>query len=538
MKKSLYALIFLTLSIGLVNAQHLCSLPDGLDGDISESNGLSSDFCFDVDWVQENCIPVYINVNVHFFLDDNCEGTVGAAPSVDENLSASNAFTLAENLINDANDFFETMSENPQGLNHQWNTDEHGAEPTEAQCIPIRYVLDEVYIHCDSDAQNTGVSFSDFNSFEENGSSVMNIYVSNVNGGTNGFASNSSNNAVVENFSPGLLNHELAHGFSLGHTFSGGDGCNDVWDYNWEWDSDCDGIPDIFNDKCWNHHPQHNGDDACDTEIFCEEHPCCEWSAQNNNLMTYSAWAGNPNYSALTPCQITEMLTDISDNMCDYVEDINCGCPPPKANIGTIPNTVETTDCPACFYLNASFNESHYEMQILDDNGETVTGSGFVMSEAYKYCITPKMNKWGNPSWPNGFETGGTYTIHLIVYNECGDFDEAEVTFTLPQPCSILVHEEPQEPTPDTISFSVRSVSPNPANNFIQVDVHGTTDGLIEILGMHNATSKNYGTLTRVEMIKNESQTITIDISKWHIGLNTIIVRHKNDLQTIKIIKQ
>ena len=115
--------------------------------------------------------------------------------------------------------------------------------------------------------------------------------------------------------------------------------------------------------------------------------------------MTYSAWAGNPDYSALTPCQITQMLTDISDNMCDYVEDINCGCPPPKANIGTLPTVDGSSECPTCFYMNASFNESVYSMEIVDQSGTTIVETGEVFNEAGKYCITPRReNKWGGNS--------------------------------------------------------------------------------------------------------------------------------------------
>ncbi len=34
----------------------------------------SSD-CFDVDSIITNCIPIYLRVNVHYFLDDDCSGT-------------------------------------------------------------------------------------------------------------------------------------------------------------------------------------------------------------------------------------------------------------------------------------------------------------------------------------------------------------------------------------------------------------------------------------------------------------------------------
>ena len=32
--------------------------------------------CFNVDSIYENCIPVYLNVNIHFFVNDDCTGNV------------------------------------------------------------------------------------------------------------------------------------------------------------------------------------------------------------------------------------------------------------------------------------------------------------------------------------------------------------------------------------------------------------------------------------------------------------------------------
>jgi len=69
-------------------------------------------YCFDIGWVQANCVNVYVNVNVHFFLDDNCEGTVATAPGVSGDLTPQNAFYLAEKMIDDANAFLQAMSEN------------------------------------------------------------------------------------------------------------------------------------------------------------------------------------------------------------------------------------------------------------------------------------------------------------------------------------------------------------------------------------------------------------------------------------------
>jgi hypothetical protein len=385
MKTFLFVTLFSVFSISAV-AQFQCELSQELEQELSPESVVPMDYCFDISTVQNDCIPVYVRVNLHFFLDDYCQGELAAADYVTENLLPQNAFSLAENLVDEANTYFEKMSANIQSLNFQWNAIDHGAVATSSQCIPVRYVLAGVKIHCNTDAQNVYTSFTELNPFQINGITEVNVYVTDyISGNGNGFASNSGNDAVVENFTPGLFNHELGHVFSLLHTFDV-DGCDDTWDYNWGWDLNCDAIDDVFGDKCWNSEPRYpaqpNDLDACDNNIYCEDHPCCEWTAQNNNLLTYSAWGYNADYSALTPCQITRSLTDISDLMCDYVAGIHEGWPPPNANIGVIPNSTGIMKCPACFYLNASDNENVYTLKILNQNDDILLESGEVFEEA------------------------------------------------------------------------------------------------------------------------------------------------------------
>ncbi len=414
MKKIFKILLLMFVFANSLFAQQ--SIPEGSDivpAQLAPDYPTSpSDHCFDIEYVQDNCIPVYINVNVHFFLDDNCQGNIATAPGVNANLNPTNAFEIAEQIINDANAFFEGMSSNSQGLNYQWNTEAHGATTTSSQCIPIRYVLKGTRIHCNTNAQSTGLSFSDFNNSFVNGGTEINIFVSNVNGGANGFTWLNSNGIVTENLSAAVLNHEVGHSLNLDHTFSNwGDGCDDTWDYDWTWDSDCNESTNASGTNCWSSEPTFNGLNACDLTYFCVAHPCCDWSAQNNNLMAYSAWAANPVYSALTSCQITTMLTNLAEYKCDFIEV--GGCPPPSAFVGTVPQPANSSKCQTCFYLNGSYNESGYELDILRPNGTKIVSTGEVFNEAGKYCISPKYDKWGNPYWPNGFQSGVEYKIHL-----------------------------------------------------------------------------------------------------------------------------
>lgn len=174
MKKILLLLVFLAINNTLIFSQTECLLTQDLQIQFTDNPPQTS--CFNVDTVQKYCTTIYVKVNVHFFLNDNCQGIVATAAGVNVDLTPQNAFQLADNLITDANNFLQSISDNESLLNYQWNTDAHGTVNSGPQCIPIRYVLSGVKIHCNTNAQNTGISFNDFDAFEVNGSSEMNIY--------------------------------------------------------------------------------------------------------------------------------------------------------------------------------------------------------------------------------------------------------------------------------------------------------------------------------------------------------------------------
>jgi len=535
-KANISILIFLFI-FQYGNAQIECAMPESLKNELEGSVQSSSIHCFDVDHVINNCTTIYLNVNVSFFLDDDCEGDLSYQAGLEgtQNLNPSNAFNLADALINDANQFLINISEN-----EQWNQQINGADETEAACVPIQYVLNGVYIHCSSEFQNN--SGTQAHEFAVNQDTEINVFIGNLDfsypgTGPNGWG---PGDIYVENFNAGLFNHEMGHVFGLSHTFHGHDGCSDLWDDEWEWDSDCDGNIDLDGVSCWSSEPvvdnpntpENDPVDGCDSDLFCENHPCCEWSAQNNNVMTYSGWAGNSNYAAFTPCQVNEMITHIAENMCDYIEDIG-GCPPPKASIGIIPTLDSEEDCPTCFYLAGSFNEYLYELTLTDESGEVIYNTGHIFNEASKYCIYPNYDKYGRPYWPNGMKAGDRLTLTLLVENECGDFDEVEHTFVLPRPC---MNQIPQQEKVDII---IKSISPNPAigaNILLQFDVVNETD--ISIYGIHQATAKNYGQVARKERFRQGVGKINIDVSYFRSGINFLIVETDNSILVETIIKE
>ena len=474
---------------------------------------------------------------MHFFLDDNCEGALSFEnnPGGDE-FSPENAFTLADELIDNANNFNEVINQNMQ---KQWHQAEHGALVTDFQCIPTRYVLCGVQIHCDTDAQDIITSFSELNGYTINNTSEINIFVTNITSGSGaGFTWLRADRVAIENFSGQLLNHEIGHCLNLKHPHrTNGDDCSDTWALAWEWDLDGDGATDQAGRTCWNNSPGYEGQDACDTNLFSEEHPCCPWINQNNNVMTYSAWANNSTYAAMTPCQINRTVSHINAAKCDFLAEPIENCPPVKAFVGTVPSISGTEDCPTCFYLSASDNEDEYEIKVFSQNGSVPVSTGTIQGNAGKFCINPVIAVPSkDPVWPNGFTAGETYTIKLTVRNDCGDAHQHQLSFVLPEPC----HVESTGGGNNSGGQAIGSinVSPNPSSGMININFDANDTGILKIYGIHNNSNSSYGIVHETSITTIDQQSISLNINNWLIGSNSLIFDFKGEVYVETIIKQ
>jgi len=489
----------------------------------------------------DNCEIFYIKTNVHFFLDDNCEGDLAYIPGATINLSPENAFNLAEQMINDANHFYDEVNERE---NAQWNQDFHGLPITDHQCIPVRYVLCGVQVHCDTDAQDIpNLSDNRITPYFTNEDSEINVFVTNLSfQEVSGFARLGRNLIAVETIGPGLFNHEAGHAFNLRHTQRiAGDGCDDTWGLQWMWDWNGDGNSDATGTACWSNSPTFQGQDACDTDIFNEEHPCCFWGNQSNNVMTASSsWGPNYQYAAMTTCQMGRILDNINQRKCDFLVEGNGTCPPIKAVIGTLPNTEnnQTTDCPACFYLTASDNEDQYEVEILNEFGNVLIYTGIIEGTAGKYCINPRIQtSTKKPVWPNGLAAGQTYTIKLTVHNDCNDSHAQLLSFTLPKPCHPTTISQPGGPGGSTAIASI-TISPNPSTSFIQASIDAKETGILRIYGVHNDSNSSYGLIWDSSVLTANEQIIDLNISNWHSGMNSLIFELNDQIYLEQIIKQ
>ncbi|MCO6493898.1 MAG: hypothetical protein J5I98_36095, partial [Phaeodactylibacter sp.] len=199
-------------------------------------------FCFDVDEIQESCIKVWIRINLHFFLDDNCEGTLD--PLGIQNIPGDDAYELAEDIIKRANDALENNRVQWVQI-PLWNIQPE--DKKEVQCVPLRYVLSGVYVWCNTMAQDTSGSAVDWFqiNFGQNTDTEYNAFFVewkptgsvDANGQANGEPGNAF---TAENFGIGVFNHEMGHLLSLRHSFLN-DGLDDTPQVGFRYDYNCDG---------------------------------------------------------------------------------------------------------------------------------------------------------------------------------------------------------------------------------------------------------------------------------------------------------
>jgi len=478
---------------------------------------ISGDPCFEVEGVYE----LYLKVNVHFFVDDECEGDLAAAPYVTSDLDQKKAWIIARQMIDDANNHFITMGENPQSLNHQWHTQEHNVDDSPAHPIPLRYILKDVYVHCDADAHSTPVSASKFSSHLVDEDEILNIFVSSITT-ANGFAFSSVPLIVVEDFSSGLFNHEVGHILGLPHTHGNPTFCNDTWRYNWVWEP-C-GYASSSGNRCWHSDNIFENQNACDVNIFCEAHPCCEWIAQNNNIMTYSAWAGNPVYSALTQCQLGKSMEKLSTALCDYVEAVNPSCPPVSAITSPI---LENGSCNFCIDLRASMGGTAYKLDFYKLPSQNLASTGWIQGSPGKYCWNTVQHKPGSGAWLNGLQPESEYKMVLSVRNACDEVATYEREIGTPEDCFTSV---------DDAVVQV-NVIPNPIATNLQIDyeIFNTADVLIYVL---NPITGVYANGFIDEGTKNSGiHTVYFTTSTWATGHQYLIFYVNGHVSSIILIK-
>lgn len=440
-------------------------------------------------------------------------------------------------MILNTNSYFGQVGFNGQA---QWNAEANGVEDSEQNCVPIFYVLDDVQIHCDSE----GLIFTDGTyaaNLDSQYPGTINFFVSHIalsaHPSATGFAVGGTSFIAIERTDVGLIGHEIGHVLDLDHTYSGDGGtletrCDDIWDTAWEWDIDGDGIVDESGDRCWSFVGNtYNGLDACNGDNFTITHPCCEWTAQNNNLMGGTAFSNNPDFAAITPCQIDIMLSQINSALCDEISDI--GCSSAKANIGVLPNDGTTEgDCEFCIILEHSFFESEYDVtiELLVSSPSIwvpVFNSGFQDGAAKNICISLANTPLSNDA--NSFRPGETYRVTLDVKNGCSQ-DSESLVIDIPGPR--------KECNDYPVKKVTASVSPNPTTGHINIDYNLEIEGRLESYIIDPLNPGNNIGIINENMIEGK-HTISTEIPhNARNGVYYLIYKIDNDTYFETIIKQ
>jgi len=446
--------------------------------------------CFVVNDVQNNCTKIWVKINIHFFVEDDCSGTINPTrPDLDTN-TIRTAYQKADDLIT----WFNYKLE----INHQqWNQISlWGIDTVQpAQCFPIRYALSGVYVHCNSTARNTSGTHVEYfrDNFGVNVSSEFNAFFVEWIGNSGGEADAVPGKAfTAEDFSSGVFNHEFGHCAGLNHAFLLDDGCNDTPPIYFPVDFNCNGTyTDNFSPglgkestlrSCFRHIVEvtpmdydSNGiidyANVCNPPPGCLPEPCCLSIYQNNNVMAYSGYTGSD--GAFTACQINRMLNILSGtNYCPYIEQVGGECAPPMANIHVFPDESVSEDCSYCFQLAASMNEDEYKVEILTTSNTLIYNHGWKAGQAWQFCIS-KSPKYST-SYMHGLQPNTNYKLRLTLKNACDTETIEEYTFRLPElplgGCEVA-------PAP----YEITNVYPNPFTTSLTVEYDAEVTGSMDI---------------------------------------------------------
>lgn len=405
--------------------------------------------CFDLEDVISNCTPVYLRVNFHLFVDDDCTGAFDPN-HITSALSQEAAFFEAGQTGNYGIPERMIYEMNQLVINNQPQKLANGQYASSAPCVPLRFVLGDVNLHCNYAFRFQG-SFSNFfisadTSFGQYEKPGINVYYSRPNGGHSGQAFLPTAGVLIGYPDASLILHEIGHCMNLNHSFPENTlDCPEEMPEEGEgvsWDKNCDG--DFFDQRegdwpCWTViHPDSAW--CTGTNLSCPDpkpipppsyySPCCDADNVYNNVMGY-----NDSQNALTTCQIERMLAFLNTSnyvSCDFIIQIGGECPPPSPILSLIPLELSTEDCSFCLQGGASMNDEYHKLEVYEfiNNSYTlVQSTNWIQGPAGKFCL-PASNAqvYGVPPlMPNT-----QYKAVLYVKNICDVIENAEIEFSTP----------------------------------------------------------------------------------------------------------
>lgn len=496
--------------------------------DITNQQSSQAVTCFDVQDIIENCTPIYLRLNVHYFVDDNCDGEVQQ-----ELFQQEEVYKNTERMI--------------QLLNNEikHNQKQVQSNLTNAPCLPFRFVLTGVYTHCKSQAEGEYNIINLNREFGVDRSNTINFYVAHSPFGASGIGYSWEHTGGAVRFNPeiwwtiGNLYHELGHIFGLGHTFNSDD-CDDTPRMTFAWDKNCNGIIEWNPDKnmneqnitCWGqlfpgtqpgepgyYDGNFNQIGDCDEAPPCSPSPCCKSENIDNNVMSYSS-----NKSAITPCQLAKILNFINNNKCDLIEKIG-GCPPTKAFINQLPrDKADLYRCTECLIMEGSWDEESFELKIFEERNDAkilVYDSGNRIGIAGRFCY-----KTSNlyPGYEYLLKPNTEYIAELKTFNECSqDF----YTYKF----------RTNEANCGTASFDEMDILNNPVNGNFSLNIRNQDETGIYIVRARNINTGISYTLSESLIVNHGNNLYHFDAYEIPTGVYRLFVQNEHKLAFCNFVK-
>lgn len=476
--------------------------------------------------IYEDCTPVYVNVNAHVFVNTDCNGSAQIIGT-----SQLEAYAWIENYINQAN---SALANNPA----QWGLNQAPA------CMPFRWVLNGVYMHCKSNSTE-----NDIHSRLINGNSEINFFFTDCLGGNcSGKAYGSY--LMTQGQEIGIFNHEVGHIFGLNHSHDMNDfpngPCDDTDPHLTSWDKNCNGvlqnIPGSSADEvdilCWAYignwalgngtepDKNFNGIHDCEEVEPCTISPCCNWANINNNIMAYCQFQ-----SAFTPCQSQRMLEVVHQfpDKCQYVEAVGGACAPPAAFIGQTAKDQANTSgyCTETLVLSASFNETRYKFDLMLAGSQVLVFSTNWVNDAAEnilFSIDPNSNP------PAGqillhLQQGTGYIAKLTVENPCNEQDEFTYPFTTPSKENC---DQVYDPGSTGVPMSL-AINPNPTNGSVNISFAATGGETFSVKAVNMLTG-NISTLISAYSATAGNNNMSLNMSSLSLGQYTLKVQSAQKL--------
>lgn len=484
--------------------------------------------CFDIQTILDSNYLIYIKINVHYFVKDDCMGLVQQTDLKQEEVY-KNTKEVIKALNNSIKD--NQVQKNGSGKPAPW--------------IPIRFVLSGVYIHCETNAIAEYQTLNLNQKYGVNKDTEINFYIAHFPQGATGIGYAQDNVGAAVKFSIdywwtiGNLYHELGHIFNLIHAFSE-DHCDDTPRMEVNWDKNCNGVIDRglsgsqkeSNLVCWNllspglqkgdlgySDENKNNTHDCDEIMPCTPSPCCDESNIDNNVMSYSA-----NKSAITECQLSRMLNYISYQRCSLVYKIG-GCPPTVAFVDHLASDkVDVNRCTECLRFEGSWDEEEYKFNIYEKSGlqrTLVYTSGRLKGPAIKFCYKT------NPQFPGAdllLKPNTAYEVELFTFNSCSE-DQYTYAFT----------------TNNYNCFELPSVilkiNPNPVMGNLVLNLTNEGNPKSVIIWAENLITKLTYPLNDNFQLLSGTNSIDFNVEHMPMGEYVLFVLNANELQYQNFLK-